>query len=118
MIVDYTKVKHIYLVSGHPDNRKTIKDMAALVQNQFDMDVFDDCLFVFCGGGRNKYKALHWDGDGFILLYKRLENGVIQWPRSSSEAINISQQELRWLLEGLSIEQPKAIKKVTPGYFH
>ena len=118
MIVDYTRVKHIYLVCGKTDMRKSIDGLAALVQDQFDMDVFDDCLFLFCGGGRNKYKALHWDGDGFILLYKRLENGVIQGPRSSSEVRNISQQELRWLLEGLSIEQPKAIKKVTPGYFH
>ena len=92
MIVDYTRVKHIYLVCGKTDMRKSIDGLAALVQDQFDMDVFDDCLF--------------------------LENGVIQWPRSSSEVRNISQQELRWLLEGLSIEQPKAIKKVAPGYFH
>ena len=73
MIVDYTKVKHIYLVCGKTDMRKSIDGLAALVQNQFDMDVFDDCLFLFCGGGRNKYKALHWDGDGFILLYEYCE---------------------------------------------
>lgn len=118
MIVDYTKVKNIYLVCGKTDMRKQIDGLAALVQDQYALNPFDDCLFLFCGGSRNKYKALHWDGDGFILLYKRLESGVIQWPRSSSEVRNISQQELRWLLEGLTIDQPKAIKRATPAYTH
>lgn len=97
MIVDYTRVKHIYLDFGKNDMRKSIYYLAAFVQNQFDMDVFDDCLLLFCGGGRNKYKALNWYGDGFILLYKLLENGVIQSPHSSSGVRNITLQELRWL---------------------
>ena len=69
MKVDYTKVKRIYLVCGKTDMRKSIDGLTALVRDLFDMDVFDDCLFLFCGGGSNKYKVLHWDGDGFILLH-------------------------------------------------
>lgn len=118
MIVDWTKVKHIYIVCGKTDMRKSIDGLAAVVQDQFDMNAFDDCLFLFCGGSRNKYKALHWDGDGFILLYKRLETGVLQWPRSHNDVRNISQQELRWLLEGLALDQPKAIKTMAPAYTH
>ena len=30
-------------------------------------------------------KALYWDHDGFILLYKRIENGHLQWPRNQEE---------------------------------
>ncbi|MFL2106641.1 IS66 family insertion sequence element accessory protein TnpB [Desemzia incerta] len=117
MLIDYSKVDQIYIVCGKTDMRKSIDGLASIIQNQYNMDVFGNCLFLFCGGSRNKYKALYWEGDGFILLYKRLENGVIQWPRTKEEVRNISQQELRWLLEGLSIEQPKAIKKVKPGHF-
>lgn len=116
MFVNYTKVKDVYIVCGKTDMRKSIDGLATIIQNQYNLDVFDDCVFLFCGGRRNTYKALYWDGDGFILLYKRLENGVIQWPRKREEVRNISHQELRWLLEGLSIEQPKAIKKVEPGF--
>ncbi|WP_369813871.1 IS66 family insertion sequence element accessory protein TnpB [Halolactibacillus sp. JCM 19043] len=50
-------------------------------------------MFLFCGGSRNKYKALFWDGDGFMLLYKRIEKGKIQWPRSNREVRDISQRE-------------------------
>lgn len=55
-----------------------------------------------------------WDGTGFLLLYKRLDKGRFRWPRSENEVMDLSEQQLRWLLEGLSIEQPNAIK-ISPG---
>ena len=53
---------------------------------------------------------LLWEGDGFVLLYKRLESGRFQWPRTESECRPITWQEFRWLMEGLQIEQKSAIK--------
>lgn len=50
--------------------------------------------------------------DGFVLLYKRLENARFQWPGNQEEVRMISGQELRWLLEGLAIDQPKAVRKL------
>jgi len=29
-------------------------------------------------------KALLWDEDGFLLLYKRFDNGAFQWPRNEN----------------------------------
>ena len=56
-------------------------------------------------------KALYFDKDGFCLLYKRLDsNGKFQWPRNPSEVRPLTRQEFRWLMEGLSIDQPKAIR--------
>jgi len=58
-------------------------------------------------------------GHGFAMLYKRLDNGKLQWqwPKDEKEVRNLSQQELRWLLEGLSLQQPKAIAKSDKGVF-
>ncbi|WP_080557306.1 IS66 family insertion sequence element accessory protein TnpB [Ruminococcus albus] len=47
--------------------------------------------------------------------YKRLDNGRFQWPRSETEAVMLTSQQIRWLLEGLKIEQPKAIREGKPG---
>ena len=55
-------------------------------------------------------KALLWEGDGFLLMYKRLDNGCFQCPRNGAEAKLLTHEQYIWLLQGLSIEQPKAIK--------
>ena len=57
-------------------------------------------------------KVLYWEGDGFMLLYKRLEGGSFQWPQNAEAVRSITYQEFRWLLEGLSVDQPKAVKKL------
>ncbi|BDP69407.1 hypothetical protein EfmAA94_05800 [Enterococcus faecium] len=54
-------------------------------------------------------EQLYWDGDGFLLCYKRIENGKLKWPRTKDEVRTLTNQQVRWLLEGLSIDQPRAI---------
>jgi transposase len=82
------------------------------VQSEFDLDPFDkDTLFLFRGRRADRIKGLLWEGDGFLLLYKRLEDGRFKWPRNASEVRAMSPQQYRWLMEGLQIEQPKAIRK-------
>lgn len=115
MLGDFTKVEDIYIVCGYTDLRKSIDGLAAIVKMSFGMDPFSPCLFLFCGKRCDRLKALCWEGDGFVLLYKRLENGNYKWPRSPEQARLLSVQEFRWLMEGLSIEQPKAIRQTKPG---
>ena len=113
MLNDYTGAESIYIACGYTDMRRSIDGLAALVQQSFRLDPFSDSLFLFCGKRRDRIKALYWEGDGFVLLYKRLERGNFQWPRSESEVRDLTPQQFRWLMEGLSIDQPKAHKPVT-----
>jgi transposase len=92
--------------------RKAIDGLAALVEQNFKLSPYENSLFLFCGRRRDRIKALYWESDGFLLLYKRLESGSFQWPNDPEEVKTITKQELRWLLEGLSINQPKAVKKL------
>ena len=112
MLGDISGAEHIYLACGRTDMRKLIDGLAAIVQQNFKLNPFSNSLFLFCGHRCDRIKALYWEGDGFVLLYKRLENGRFQWPRTQEDVRKISVQEYRWLLEGLSIDQPKAVKKV------
>ena len=110
MLGDITIAKEVYLACGYTDMRKSIDGLAAVVQKQFYLNPFQPALFLFCGKRCDRLKALLWEGDGFVLLYKRLESGRFQWPRTESECRPITWQEFRWLMEGLQIEQKSAIK--------
>lgn len=75
MLGDISQADNIYLACGYTDMRKAIDGLAAIVQQNFNMDPFCNNLFLFCGRRCDRLKALYWEGDGFVLLYKRLENG-------------------------------------------
>ncbi len=114
MLGDISRAEHIYLACGYTDMRKSIDGLSAIVQQNFKLDPLSNSLFLFCGRKCNRMKVLYWEGDGFVLLYKRLESGSFQWPRTQEAVLSLSTQEFRWLLEGLSIKQPKAVRKVNP----
>ena len=112
MLKDFTGAEKVYIACGYTDLRRGIDGLAAMVQLEFGLEPFTDTLFLFCGRRRDRIKALYWEGDGFLLLYKRLESGVFQWPRSESEARQLTRQQYRWLMEGLAVEQPRAHKQL------
>lgn len=112
MLGDISQAERIYVACGYTDMRKSIDGLTAIVQQCFRLDPLSSSLFLFCGRRCDRIKALFWERDGFVLLYKRLEAGSFQWPREQSEVKRITWQQLRWLLEGLSIEQPKAHKPI------
>ena len=100
----------MYIACGYTDLRKGIDGLATLVQSQFQLDPFTNTLFLFCGRRKDRIKALYWEGNGFVLLYKRLESGSFQWPRNGEEVRKLTAQQYRCLMEGLQIDQPKAHK--------
>ena len=112
MLNDFTGADRVFIACGYTDLRRGIDGLASIVQSQFRLDPFTNTLFLFCGRRRDRIKALYWEGNGFVLLYKRLENGAFQWPRSEDEARELTAQQYRWLMEGLQIDQPKAHKAV------
>lgn len=113
-MMDLSKVRNYYVACGYTDLRKGIDSLAAIVMLQYGMELHEDSLFLFCGRRTDRIKALYWSGDGYILLYKRLSNGNFQWPRTETELRQLDAQSFRWLMEGLKIEQPKAIRKGSP----
>ena len=57
MLVNWTQPKHVFIVCGKTDLRKGIDGLAAVVAENYDLDLFDDSLFLFCGT-RNVFKYL------------------------------------------------------------
>lgn len=113
MLGDLSGVAKIYIITGRTDMRKSFDGLMAIIRDTYKLDPFANALYIFCGRKNNTIKALHFDKDGFVLLTKKLDTGSYQWPRNSEEAKLLTRQQFRWLMEGLAIEQPKAIKSST-----
>ena len=95
----------VFLAPGATDMRKSIDTLAILVAGQLHQDPLSGHLFGFCNRRRDTVKILYWDRNGFCLWHKRLERDRFHWPDSASAARLLSVRELRWLLDGLSIDQ-------------
>ena len=89
---------------GFTDLRRGIDGLAAIIRFQFELDPYDkNTLFLFCGRRSDRIKALLWEGDGFLLMYKRLDSGAFRWPRSADEVMAITEEQYHMLMQGLEI---------------
>ena len=109
MLGDVSGVKAIYIVTGYTDMRKSIDGLVAIIRDVFKQDAFSNSLFLFCGRRCDRIKAIHYEKDGFCMLYKRLnkDSGRFQWPRNSSEMRPLSRKQFNWLMDGLAIERKR-----------
>ena len=111
MLGELSGVAKIFIITGRTDMLKSFDGLMAIIRDTYQLDPYANALYLFCGRDSRKLKALHYDKDGFVLYQKRLgENGRFQWSRNASEARLLTRQEFRWLMEGLAIDQPKAIR--------
>lgn len=110
--------KKVYLATGFTDLKRGIEGLANIIRFQFKLDPYDkNTLFLFCGRRNDRIKALLWEGDGFLLMYKRLDNGAFRWPRSTDEAMSITEEQYRMLMQGFEIvaRNPISELKETPS---
>ena len=110
---DFKYFPAVYVVCGYTDMRYGIDSLAAIIERKYKVSRFvPNTLFLFCGRSSTRIKGLLWEGDGFLLLIKRVENGRFKWPRNCSEVRSISANQFEWLMDGFSIDPE--IKLVYP----
>lgn len=107
------RMDQVFIGCGPTDLRKSVDGLAAIVQESFQLDPFSSHLFVFCNRKKDKLKILHWDHNGFWLFYRRLEEGLFDWPDEATTPLKISGRQFKWLLEGLPMNQKSSHVKVS-----
>ena len=101
----FSSFNAVYIVCGRTDLRYGIDSLAAIIERKYHMQLFTpNTLFLFCGVSASKIKGLLWEGDGFLLLYKRVESGHFTWPRNSDELRSLSAEQFRYLMQGFAID--------------
>lgn len=116
MLNNASGFQKVYIAAGYTDLRCGIDRLASIVKFNFQLDPYEkDILFLFCGRRSDRVKGLVWEGDGFLLLYKRLELGGFSWPRTTQEALEITPEQYRSLMQGLEIISRHPIQEVQPS---
>ena len=104
MLNDAKGFRRIIIACGRTDLRLGIDGLATIVQERFQMGPGEkDILFLFCGTKADRIKGLVFEGDGYLLLYKRLSAGRFQWPRNQQEAMALTQEQFDWLMQGMTV---------------
>lgn len=76
MLNDAVCFKNVYIVTGYTDLRFGIDSLAALIKSKLGKEpLVPDTLYLFCGRRTDRIKGLVWESNGYLLLYKRLEQG-------------------------------------------
>jgi len=93
----------VYLHRDAIDFRKNINGLASLVEHELGMNAFANAVFVFGNRRKDRIKILGWDHNGFWLLQKRLEKARFVWPCKDSAVVELTVQQLHWLLAGIDL---------------
>ena len=113
MLNNASGFRKVYIAAGYTDLRRGIDGLASIVKFNFQLDPYEkDILFLFCGKRTDRIKGLVWEGDGFLLLYKRLNIGAFSWPRTKEEAMEITPEQFQMLMHGLSIVAKHPIEEL------
>lgn len=96
----------VWIVAGHTDMRKGFDGLAALVQTALAANPFCGHVFVFRGRRGDIIKLLWFDGQGLLLLSKRLERGRFVWPQATGGSVALTAAQLSMLLEGIDWRMP------------
>ena len=91
----------VYLACGVTDLRKGIGGLAAAAQQVLKQNPASGAVFAFRGRRGDRIKVLYWDGQGFCLYYKRLEQGQFRWPPVTNGVMRLSAAQFAALLDGL-----------------
>lgn len=111
--LDQAQAVRIWLATEKTDMRCGFDRLAERVKTVLREDPLSGHLFVFRSRRGDRLKILVWDGDGFVLWYKRLEAGVFKLPRGDAgqPRVELRASELAMVLDGIDMTKLKRMPR-------
>jgi transposase len=107
----------IWFYPAPVDFRKQLDGLVLFIADHLHMNPASGQLFIFRNRSRSKLKMVLWDRNGFWLFYRRLEKGLFKLPQVSDTALQLTRDQLNWLLSGLNCMQQVALPEINPTNF-
>jgi len=99
------------------DFRKQIDGLSILIADSLDLNPGSGELFIFRNRTATKIKLLWYDRNGFWLCYKRLEKGRLKFPNQIETVLELTREQLSWLLSGLDFTKYQVPPEATITHF-
>ena len=97
----------VYLAKDATDMRKSFRGLLILTEAVLQREPASGHLFVFLNRRRDLMKILYWENTGYVIWYKRLEQGKFQLPDSLATAdasgVELSSSQLSLILHGIDL---------------
>ena len=102
-MLNFPPAVRIWLATAPVDLRRSFDRLAAEERDQLLLDPLSGHVFVFRNKRADRIKLLYWDEDGYVIVYKRLEEGVFTWPAvaAGQTSVLLRAAELAMLLDGI-----------------
>jgi len=97
---ELNKSSKIYLYACPIDCRKSIDGLAYVVLSVLEREPKSGDVFIFYNRGKDKLKALFWDGNGFVLYYKRMDKRRFVLSKLLSGEVTLTHEECYLLFSG------------------
>jgi len=103
----------IFIYALPTDMRCGFNKLSMLTEGFMQKDPFSGYLFVFFNKAGDKCKILFWDRTGFVIWYKRLEEGTFEKLKHPPKAcsIEVDVAKLSWILEGIDLFKARRRKR-------
>jgi len=112
-MLSFPPAVRIWLATNATDLRKSFDTLAELVRQHLHNDPLSGHVFVFRNKRSDRVKLLYWDEDGFVIVYKRLEEGTFRFPAAieGQSGISIRAADLAMLLDGVDWQNAQRSKR-------
>lgn len=102
-MLSFPPAVRIWLCTRTTDMRRGSDGLAEMVRQHSDNDPLSGHLFVFRNRRGDRVKILYRDEDGFVVVYKRLEEGTFHFPAApdGQAGVSLRAAELAMLLDGV-----------------
>jgi transposase len=102
----------IWLYSGVADMRRQFDGLAAMVNNQMNMQAQLGDWFVFVNRKRTMMKVLYYHQGGYCLWSKRLERGTFAKVAGNEDKIALNTAQLQCLIDGIYWQKDKQNRRL------
>src|SRR6202795_2400172 len=111
--LDHAQGARIWFAAEATDMRCGFDRLAEQVRSVISQDPLSGHLFLFRSRRAERLKVLTWDRDGYVLWYKRLEQGVFKLPRLSpgTRSVELRPSELAMILDGIDMTKLKRVPR-------